>query len=141
MDYFAAIDVPVELSSVCVVDSTGKIVHERKVGSDPEALVAHRIKCRDRLHAVRRYARCLEVRSLARLMDQLISSVEELKERDIGFRSLTEAIDTTNAAGELFFRIFGVLAQLERSITRERTKADEKNCGPGNNPAGLSSTR
>lgn len=60
---------------------------------------------------------------LARSMKQLITTVEDLKEQGIGFRSLTEAIDTTNAAGELFFHIFGALAQFERSIIRERTNA------------------
>jgi transposase len=40
MEYFAAIDVSLELSSVCVVDGGGKIVAERKVASEPEALVA-----------------------------------------------------------------------------------------------------
>src|SRR4051812_2357107 len=40
---------------------------------------------------------------LARSMKRLITTIEDLKERRIGFRSLTEAIDTTNAAGELFF--------------------------------------
>ena len=40
MEYFAAIDVSLELSSVCVVDGTGKIVSERKVVSEPEVLVA-----------------------------------------------------------------------------------------------------
>ncbi len=63
---------------------------------------------------------------LARSMKQLIGTVEELKEREIGFRSLTEAIDTTTAAGELFFHIFGALAQFERSIIRERTNAGLK---------------
>ena len=62
---------------------------------------------------------------LARSM-QLIATIEELKEREIGFRSLTEAIDTTTAAGELFFHIFGALAQFERSIIRERTNAGLK---------------
>ena len=38
MEYFAAIDVSLELSSVCVVDGTGKIVREGKVASEPEAL-------------------------------------------------------------------------------------------------------
>ena len=38
MEYFAAIDVSLELSSVCVVDGTGKIVREKKVASEPEAL-------------------------------------------------------------------------------------------------------
>jgi DNA invertase Pin-like site-specific DNA recombinase len=56
-------------------------------------------------------------------MKQLITTVEDLKEQGIGFRSLTEAIDTTNAAGELFFHIFGALAQFERSIIRKRTNA------------------
>ena len=42
------------------------------------------------------------------------------------FRSVTEAIDTTTAAGELFFHIFGALAQFERSIIRERTNAGLK---------------
>jgi DNA invertase Pin-like site-specific DNA recombinase len=60
---------------------------------------------------------------LARSMKQLIATVDELRGRDIGFRSLTEAIDTTTAAGELFFHIFGALAQFEHSIIRERTKA------------------
>jgi DNA invertase Pin-like site-specific DNA recombinase len=60
---------------------------------------------------------------LARSMKRLITTIEDLKERRIGFRSLTEAIDTTNAAGELFFHIFGALAQFERSMIRERTKA------------------
>ena len=59
-------------------------------------------------------------------MKQLIATVEELKEREIGFRSLTEAIDTTTAAGELFFHIFGALAQFERSIIRERTNAGHR---------------
>ncbi len=63
---------------------------------------------------------------LARSMRQLVATVEELKEREIGFRSLTEAIDTTTAAGELFFHIFGALAQFERSIIRERTNAGRK---------------
>src|SRR5258705_13952094 len=40
MEHYAAIDVSLELSSVCVVDGTGKIVREAKVASEPEALVA-----------------------------------------------------------------------------------------------------
>src|SRR5215218_8542141 len=39
VEYFAAIDVSLELSSVCVVDGTGRIVHEGKVASEPDALV------------------------------------------------------------------------------------------------------
>ncbi len=63
---------------------------------------------------------------LARSMKQLIETVDQLKARDIGFRWITEAIDTTTAAGELFFHIFGALAQFECSIIRERTNAGLK---------------
>ena len=63
---------------------------------------------------------------LARSMKQLIATVDQLKASGVGFRSLTEAIDTTTAAGELFFHIFGALAQFERSIIRERTNAGLK---------------
>ena len=60
---------------------------------------------------------------LARSMRQLIETVEKLEQADIGFRSLTEAIDTTTAGGRLVFHIFGALAEFERSIIRERTIA------------------
>ena len=46
-----------------------------------------------------------------------------LSEQEIGFRSLTENIDTTSSGGRLIFHIFGALAEFERSIIRERTTA------------------
>lgn len=60
---------------------------------------------------------------LARSLKQLIETVERLEEKQIGFRSLTEAIDTTTSGGRLIFHIFGALAEFERSIIRERTRA------------------
>jgi DNA invertase Pin-like site-specific DNA recombinase len=60
---------------------------------------------------------------LARSLKQLIETVETLEQRGIGFRSLTEAIDTTTSGGRLVFHIFGALAEFERSIIRERTIA------------------
>ncbi len=60
---------------------------------------------------------------LARSIKQLIETVEGLEARNIGFRSLTETIDTTTAGGRLVFHIFGGLAEFERSIIRERTMA------------------
>ena len=60
---------------------------------------------------------------LARSLKQLIETVEDLGTRGIGFRSLTEAIDTTSAGGRLTFHIFGAMAEFERSIIRERTRA------------------
>ncbi|MDX0500906.1 helix-turn-helix domain-containing protein [Sinorhizobium medicae] len=60
---------------------------------------------------------------LARSLKQLIETVETLEDRGIGFRSLTEAIDTTMASGRLVFQIFGALAEFERGVIRERTRA------------------
>ena len=60
---------------------------------------------------------------LARSVQQLIEVIEQLHKRSCGFRSLTEAIDTTTAGGRLIFHIFGALAEFERSIIRERTMA------------------
>ncbi|WP_192499196.1 recombinase family protein [Skermanella pratensis] len=60
---------------------------------------------------------------LARSLPHLIEIVAGLDRRGIGFRSLTESIDTTTAGGRLTFHIFGALAQFERDIIRERTVA------------------
>ena len=60
---------------------------------------------------------------LARSLKQLIETIEQLKERDIDFRSLTEAIDTTTPGGRLTFHIFAALAEFERSLIQERTQA------------------
>ena len=60
---------------------------------------------------------------LARSLKQLIETVEALSARDIGLRSLTEAIDTTTPGGRLIFHIFGALAEFERGVIRERTRA------------------
>ncbi len=60
---------------------------------------------------------------LARSLPQLITTVADLEARRIGFRSLTEAIDTTSAGGRLIFHIMGALAEFERTLIRERTRA------------------
>lgn len=60
---------------------------------------------------------------LARSLKQLIETVEDLEKREIGFQSLTEAIDTSTSGGRLIFHIFASLAEFERNIIRERTKA------------------
>jgi DNA invertase Pin-like site-specific DNA recombinase len=56
----------------------------------------------------------------------LLQLVEDLKARQIGFKSLTESIDTTGPTGGLIFHIFGANAQFERDLIRERTIADLK---------------
>jgi len=49
--------------------------------------------------------------------------VHQLEAKGIGFRSLTESIDTTTSGGRLIFHVFGALGQFERDLIRERTKA------------------
>lgn len=60
---------------------------------------------------------------LGRSLKDLIETVNELAGRGIGFKSLTESIDTTTSGGRLVFHIFGALAEFEREIIRERTMA------------------
>lgn len=60
---------------------------------------------------------------LGRSLVHLLSIVTDLAERGVGFRSLTEGIDTTTPAGRMVFSIFGALAEFERSLIRERTEA------------------
>ena len=60
---------------------------------------------------------------LARSLKQLIETVEAFGTRDIGLRSLTEAIDTTTPGGKLIFHLFAALAEFERALIVERTKA------------------
>src|SRR2546421_10233804 len=60
---------------------------------------------------------------LGRSLKHLIETVTELNNRKIGFQSITENIDTTTSGGKLIFHIFGALAEFERDIIRERTRA------------------
>src|SRR5258708_10511795 len=60
---------------------------------------------------------------LGRSLKDLIETVSALQKRNIGFKSITENIDTTTSGGKLIFHIFGALAEFERDIIRERTHA------------------
>jgi DNA invertase Pin-like site-specific DNA recombinase len=60
---------------------------------------------------------------LGRSLKHLIELTAELEKRKIGFQSLQEAIDTTSPGGKLVFHIFGALAEFERNLISERTKA------------------
>lgn len=60
---------------------------------------------------------------LGRSLSHLIDTVGALQARGIGFRSLTENIDTTTPGGRLIFHVFGALGQFERDLIRERTRA------------------
>jgi len=60
---------------------------------------------------------------LGRSLKDLIDRVEELKERQVQFRSLSENIDTSSSGGKFMFHIFSALAEFERDLIRERTMA------------------
>lgn len=61
---------------------------------------------------------------LGRSMRHLVTLIEDLREKRIGFKSISDgAIDTTTASGDLIFNIFSALAQFERRLIQERTKA------------------
>ena len=60
---------------------------------------------------------------LGRSLKHLIEAVARLAEQGIGFKSLTEQIDTTTSGGKLVFHVFGALAEFERDLIRERTNA------------------
>ena len=58
----------------------------------------------------------------SRKLRDLIMVLDDLKEKNINFTSVTEQIDTTSAMGEAFFQIIGVFAQLERGMVKERVE-------------------
>ncbi|WP_205191585.1 recombinase family protein [Burkholderia sp. LMG 13014] len=60
---------------------------------------------------------------LGRSLPHLVQTVAELEQRGVGFRSLTESIDTTTPNGRLVFHLFAALADFERDLIRERTRA------------------
>ena len=59
---------------------------------------------------------------LGRSLKELLETVDDLKAREINLISLEERIDTTSAAGELVFHVFGAIAHFERRLISERTK-------------------
>ncbi|CTX75681.1 TPA: recombinase family protein [Escherichia coli] len=60
---------------------------------------------------------------LGRSMRHLVVLVEELREKGINFRSLTDSIDTSSPMGRFFFHVMGALAEMERELIVERTRA------------------
>ena len=60
---------------------------------------------------------------LGRSLKHLIETINRLHQKKVGFVSLQENIDTTTSGGKLIFHVFGALAEFEREIIRERTRA------------------
>jgi DNA invertase Pin-like site-specific DNA recombinase len=77
------------------------------------------------LTALLAYARLGDTLAVVRLglsLGELLTIVTALKERGIALLSLEEKIDTSSAAGELVFHVFGAIAHFERRLIAERTK-------------------
>lgn len=77
---------------------------------------------------------------LGRSLKHLMETVSALEERGVGFRSLHESIDTTTSTGRLVFHIFGALAEFERDLIVDRTRAGlaaarERGARPGRRPS------
>ncbi|EFH8136817.1 recombinase family protein [Escherichia coli] len=60
---------------------------------------------------------------LGRSMQHLVLLTEELRQRGVNFRSITDNIDTSTPMGRFFFHIMGALAEMERELIIERTRA------------------
>jgi len=60
---------------------------------------------------------------LSRSLRDVLTIMERLRDSGAGFRSLTEAIDMTTAAGRMMMQMVGVFAEFERAMLKERTKA------------------
>jgi DNA invertase Pin-like site-specific DNA recombinase len=97
----------------------GRIFTEQLSGA-----VTDRPALRDALEFARRGDTLIvwKLDRLARSMKQLIETIETLRVRGIGFRSLTEALDTTTAQGRLVFHMSGALAEFERRLIRRPPK-------------------
>lgn len=60
---------------------------------------------------------------LGRSLKHLLMTIDDLAVRGVGFKSVSESIDTTTAAGRMLLQIVGTLAEFERSLIVERTRA------------------
>lgn len=73
---------------------------------------------------------------LGRSLAHLVTVVEDLGSRGVQFRSLTESLDTTTPSGRLLFHVCGAVAQFEREIVAERTRAALQLARENNTPLG-----
>lgn len=111
-------------------DVTGQTLRLEQAGALKVFTDVRSGKAMDRpgLEALLAYARrgdtlaVVRLDRLGRSLAELLATVTMLKERGIGLLSLEERIDTTSAAGELVFHVFGAIAHFERRLIAERTK-------------------
>ena len=101
--------------------SDGRLLVRTKTSTQTEKLLKARM-FGDMECVVEREQRLNQSRGTIHAVD-LIDLSEQLKQGDVGLRSLKEQIDTGTSAGELYFHIMSALAQFERSLIKERTSA------------------
>ena len=111
-------------------DLAGQVLRLKAAGAARtyEDVISGRTFDRPSLKALLDYARAgdtlcvVRLDRLGRSLRELLEVVETLKARQIALVSLEEKIDTTSAAGELVFHVFGAIAQFERRLIAERTR-------------------
>ena len=113
---------------VSTQDQTLRLQHDALTDGGCEKLsgTSTPLPAREKLLAFARKGDVVVVWKLDRLgrsLRDLIDVVNSLQDRGVGLRSLQEAIDTTTPAGKLTFHIFAALAEFERDMIRERTRA------------------
>lgn len=101
--------------------------------ADCELIFEDRISGKTRVRpGLKKALRCLQAGDtlvvwkldrLGRSMRHLVMLTEELRERGVNFRSLTDSIDTSTPMGRFFFHVMGALAEMERELIVERTRA------------------
>ena len=72
---------------------------------------------------------------LSRSLRDVLTIMERLQESKAGFRSLTEAVDTTTPAGRMMMPMVGAFAEFERAMLKQRSKAGLDAARPANLPA------
>ena len=111
-------------------DITGQLMRLADAGAarSYQDVASGRVTERSGLAALLDYARTgdtlmvVRLDRLGRSLRELLTTVDDLKGRGVAFVSLEERIDTSSAAGELVFHVFGAIAQFERRLIAERTR-------------------
>ena len=111
-------------------DIAGQLMRLTDAGATQsyQDVISGRVAERPGLAALMKYARAgdtlmvVRLDRLGRSLRELLEVVDRLKDRDIALVSIEEKIDTSSAAGELVFHVFGAIAQFERRLIAERTR-------------------
>jgi len=73
---------------------------------------------------------------LGRSLADLVALIDSLREKGVAFQSLQERIDTTSAGGRFYFHLLAALAEFERELIRERTRAGLESAKQRGTPVG-----